>query len=148
MTRLHHEITINASLDRVWQVLADLQAVKNYNANVRGIEIVSASREGVGATRHCTFKDGGFSRERVTVWRPQNALGLEIIDTSFPMKSCRWVTTLQSKGSHCLMTQDLDYEVKFGVLGSLMDALLMKRKYGQILQEIFEGMKKYVENQK
>ncbi len=31
MTKLHHEIKINAPLEKVWTVLADLEAVHHYS---------------------------------------------------------------------------------------------------------------------
>jgi hypothetical protein len=42
--------------------------------------------------------------------------------------------------------QEINYKVKFGPLGALMDALMMRRKLDKGISEIFESLKHYVES--
>jgi uncharacterized protein YndB with AHSA1/START domain len=56
MTILHHEVKINAAPEKVWNALADLEAVQNCNPLVAQTRYTSENREGVGASRHCDFK--------------------------------------------------------------------------------------------
>jgi hypothetical protein len=56
MTTLHHEVKINAAPEKVWAVLADLEAVQHYNPLVAHVRYTSENRESVGASRHCDFK--------------------------------------------------------------------------------------------
>lgn len=147
MTKLYHEIFINAAPDKVWAVLADLEAVQNYNPLVAKTQITSQSPRGVGAARHCDFTPKGFSKERVTDWEEGRLIGFDTIESSFPMKTLRWKTQIAPKNGGTLVTQNLEYTVKFGIIGGLMNALVMKRKYNQILGGIFVGLKKHVENQ-
>jgi ribosome-associated toxin RatA of RatAB toxin-antitoxin module len=146
MTTLHHEVRINAAPEKVWSVLADLEAVQYYNPLIAQTRYISVSREGVGASRHCDFKPKGFSKERVTDWVPNRLLGMEVVESSFPMAFTRWKTQLTEDGKGTLVTQDLEYEVKFGLLGKLMNVVMMKKKYDGILAEIFTGLKNHVEN--
>jgi len=148
MTTLHHEIKINAPVEKVWQVLADLEQVQYYNPLVARTRYISPNREGVGAARHCDFKPKGFSNERVTEWAPNQLLGMEIIESSFPMRYTRWKTYLTKDGFGTRVIQDLEYEVKFGLLGKLLDVLFMRRKYGTVLAGIFNGLKNYLEQGK
>jgi len=148
MTTLHHEIVINAPVGKVWQVLADLEQVQYYNPLVARTHYVSANKEGVGAARHCDFKPKGFSNERVTEWAPNQLIGMEIFESSFPMRYTRWKTYLKKDGFGTRVTQDLEYEVKFGLFGKLLDALLMRKKYDTVLAGIFNGLKSYLEQGK
>ena len=145
MTKLHHEVSIHAPVDRVWRVLANLEEVQHYNPLVAKTVYTSSNREGVNASRHCDFKPKGFSNERVTDWIPHKLLGMEVVDSSFPMRYTRWKTHVIDQGDKTLVKQELEYEVKFGILGILMNALMMKRKYNAILNDIFLGLKKYIE---
>ncbi|MBL7809174.1 MAG: SRPBCC family protein [Saprospiraceae bacterium] len=147
MTKLYHEIFINAAPEKVWAVLADLEAVQSYNPLVTKANITSQTPYGIGASRHCEFTPNGFSNERVTDWDEGSLIGLDTVESSFPMKICRWKTQLTPKNGGTLVSQNLEYVVKFGILGDLMNILVMKRKYNQILGNIFVGLKKFVESQ-
>ena len=148
MTTIHNEVTINAPVQKVWKVLADLEQVQYYNPLVKHTVCISPNREGIGATRHCDFKPKGFSRERVFEFKEGEVIGLEIVNSSWPVTYCRWRTVLHPNGQGTLVVQDLEYQPKFGVLGKIMDAAVMHRKFGAILDDIFAGLKRYVETGK
>jgi uncharacterized membrane protein len=145
MGKLHHEIAIDAPAAEVWQVLADLEQVQHYNPVVAQARYVSSNREGVGAARRCEFKPKGFSVERVIEWRPEELLGLEVLESSWPLKSSQWWTTLSRQDGRTYVSQDLEYEPKWGVLGRAMDAAMMRRKMDQVVADIFQGLKQFVE---
>ncbi|MCI0694137.1 SRPBCC family protein [candidate division KSB1 bacterium] len=146
MTTLHHEVKINAAPEKVWNVLANLEAVQYYNPLVAKTRYTSENREGVGASRHCDFKPKGFSKERITDWIPARLLGMEVVESSFPMTFTRWKTHLVAEGGGTRVTQDLEYGMKLGLLGELLNKLMMKKKYDGILAEIFTGLKNHVES--
>ena len=145
MATLHHEIGIDAPVDQVWNVLADIESVQHYNPDVASAHCVSASREGVGAIRQCQLKPKGSVTERVTVWDAQRALGLEVAESDWPIVYMRWRTELKPEGRRTLVAQDLEYRLKFGLLGRVMDALVMRRKLRQGIGQVFQGLKRYVE---
>jgi len=146
MTKLHHEVHIDAPVSAVWNVLADLEAVQYYNPLVAKATCTSENRQGVGAARHCDFKPSGFSKEQVFEFQEGKALGIEVVNSSWPVTYCRWRTVLTPDGQGTLVSQDLEYAPKFGVLGKIMDAVAMRRKFNGILNDIFAGLKKYVES--
>lgn len=148
MAKLHNEITINAPVENVWRVLADLEQVQYYNPLVAKTRYISQNNEGIGATRYCDFKPKGFSKERVFEWKPNEVLGLEIVESSFPMTFSRWRTILKRVDVGTFVSQDMEYELKFGFLGKLLDVLVVGRKYKKVLDDIFEGLKRFVETGK
>ena len=137
MTTIHHEIEAACPPERVWAVLADLEAVQHYNPTVRTAAVRGARRAGVGAERVCDLQPKGRVVERVTHWDEHRAVGLEVAESDWPIRFMRWVTRIEPKGSGSLVTQDLEYALKFGPLGWLLDKLVMKRKLTATLDEVF-----------
>jgi carbon monoxide dehydrogenase subunit G len=148
MGTLHHEIRIKAPAHKVWTALADIEAVQHYNPSVSNARCVSPVKEGVGATRHCDLKPKGWVKERVTAWEPERVHAMEVAESEWPIVFMKWRTELKPDASGTLVTQDLEYRMKFGLLGKLMDALMMRRKLDQGINDVFAGLKRYVEGGK
>ncbi|MBI3587488.1 MAG: SRPBCC family protein [Ignavibacteriales bacterium] len=146
MATLHHEITINAPLQKAWEVLADLEAVQHYNPMVARAKYISPNKTGIGAARHCDFKPNGWGKERVIGFEPQKFLAIELYESSWPMKFMRWRTSLKPVGKHTVVEQDLEYQLKFGILGKLLNALVMRKKLDTGIAEVFVGLKNFVES--
>lgn len=145
MTQLDHEIHIAAPPEKVWAVLADLEAVRHYNPGVKHARYTTAEREGVGAGRHCDIKPKGWFKERVIAWEPQKAITMELVESQWPLNFMRWRTAVTRDGAGTLVSQAMEYQVKFGLLGRLLDKLVMRRKLDQTLAEVFENLKRFVE---
>lgn len=142
MTTLHHDVIANCPPERVWALLADLEAVQHYNPTVRAASIEGPRRTGIGATRSCDLVPKGRVVERVTHWEDGRAVGLEITESEWPIHFMRWVTRIEPHGNGTRITQDLEYKVKFGPLGWLLDRLVMKRKLATTLDTVFEALVK------
>jgi hypothetical protein len=56
-----------------------------------------------------------------------------------------WVTRVEPVGSGTRITQSLEYKVKFGFVGWLLDALVMKRQLKSTLDGVFASLVKHVE---
>jgi hypothetical protein len=48
-------------------------------------------------------------------------------------------------GMATLVRQEMNYKLKFGPLGNVMDALVMRRKLDAGIRDVFAGLKRYVE---
>lgn len=145
MTTLHHQIRINASVEAVWKAVGDLVAVQYYNPMVASARHMTQQKAGVGAMRRCELKPKGRVEERVWEWNPPNAIGLEVTASDWPIVFMKWRTALASDGGATVMSQETNYKLKFGPLGALMDALIMRRKLARGIAEIFERLKRHVE---
>jgi hypothetical protein len=126
--------------DRVWSLLADLEAVQTYNPGVRAAKIRGSQRTGVGATRVCELLPRGRVVERVTHWEEGRALGLEVAESDWPIHFMRWVTRVEPAAGGARISQELEYRVKFGPIGWLLDRLAMERKLRTSLEEIFASL--------
>ena len=145
MSELQHTITINAPPDRVWKVLADLEAVQHYNPTVSRAQYISSNRQGVGASRQCELKPKGVVKERVIAWEPNQAIALELYESPWPVAFMQWRTAVKPQGAGTVVSQRMEYRVKFGILGALMDRLVMRRTLDRTIGDVFVGLKRFVE---
>jgi ribosome-associated toxin RatA of RatAB toxin-antitoxin module len=146
VTMIHHEVLAKCSPEKVWALLADLEAVQRYNSTVRSASVKGAQRSGVGAVRVCELNPKGQVTERVTQWDNQRSIGFEVSASDWPINYMRWTTRIEPAASAATrITQDLEYQVKFGPLGWLLDNLVMKRKLKSTLDGVFAEMIKQAE---
>lgn len=146
MTVLTHEIQIDVPPERVWPVLADLEAVQHYNPGVARARYITGQREGIGASRQCDLRPKGWVKERVIGWEPNQAVTLELYESQWPVEFMRWRTAVRPESAGTRVTQRMEYRLKFGVLGRLMDVLIMRRKLDRTISEIFASLKRYIES--
>jgi hypothetical protein len=129
----------------VWNLLADLEAVGSYNPGVKSATYFGDRRVGPGAMRACELAPKGRVVERVTCWEEGRALGLEVAESDWPIHFMRWVTRLEPVDGETRITQELEYRVKFGPLGWLMDRLVMERKLRRTLDEVLASLARRAE---
>jgi uncharacterized protein YndB with AHSA1/START domain len=146
MTTIHHEIHAACPPERVWALLADLEAVQQYNPGVRSAVVQGAQRSGVGARRSCDLLPKGRVVERVTHWEEGRALGLEVAESDWPIHFMRWITHIEPSAEGARITQALEYKVKFGPIGWLLDRLMMKRKLTATLDDVFASLVRHAES--
>ena len=140
MTTIRHDLKARCAPERVWRLLADLEAVATYNPGVRAARYVGSERSGVGAMRSCDLLPKGQVLERVTVWEEGRALGLEVTESDWPIHFTRWVTILEPHAGGTRLTQDLEYKVKFGPVGWLIDRLVMERTLRATLDSVLSSL--------
>src|SRR5262245_65683518 len=92
MTTIRHEIQAACPPERIWALLADLEAVERYNPGVKRAAIEGSQRSGVGARRSCELVPKGRVIERVTDWDDGRAVGLEVVESGWPIHVMRWIT--------------------------------------------------------
>lgn len=145
MTVLNNSIHIGAPPEKVWSVLASLDSLHRYDPGVKQSEIISASREGPGSERRCDLAPGGWFKEKVVNWKPHQSLSFELFECTSPIRRLTHHYTLTADGTGTVVVQRMEYELKFGMLGQLLDALLLRRKWDAGIKGFFAGLKRYVE---
>jgi hypothetical protein len=145
MTIIRHDLEANCPPGRIWALLADLEAVERYNPGVRAATIVGDQRTGVGAMRTCELRPKGRVVERVTHWQDGRALGLEVAESDWPIHFMRWVTHIEPHRGGTRITQELEYRVKFGPFGWLLDRIVMERQLRASVDRIFASLVEHAE---
>ena len=145
MTVLENEVLIDAPPERVWAIVGRLDALAEYDPGVLKAEVTSAQTAGVGASRRCDLKPGGWFRERVTIWEPGHELAFELFECSLPVKRLRHRYRLTATRNGTLVEQRMEYQLKLGPLGTLMDILLVRRKWNDGIRSFLAGLKRFAE---
>ncbi len=147
MSELKHEIKINAPKDQVFSTLANLELVQKYNPGVVSAKYITPTHSGVGAARECDLGKDGIVREKVTRFEDGKSITMELYEHNWPLEFMHWTTQVQAQGNTTLVTQTMQYKVKFGLIGTLLDKLMMKNKLNSTLDTVFNSMKDYIEKE-
>src|SRR5258705_6147626 len=145
MTVLDRTIEIAAPPARVWALLGTLDALERYDPGVARSRITSTERDGIGATRQCDLEPGGWFRERVTAWEPERALAFELYECTLPVKRLKHDYVLTASGRGTRVDQHMEYRLKFGPLGSLLDVLIVRRRWRAGIDSFLLGLKQLAE---
>ena len=147
MATLRHTIEIKTPLKTVWDILMDLEQVGHYNPLVASVKILSEKKAGVGASRECQFKPKGSGKERIVEIQDMSSITMEMYESDWPLEFMNWTNTLSETNGYTTLQTETRYLLKFGILGTLLDQLMMKHKFNKILSELFASLKNYAEAQ-
>ena len=148
MAKLHNEIIIAAPIEKIWEALTIVDKLDTYDPTVKKSTATSNIKSGVGAGRKVDMLDGkNWFEETCTVSKKNETLTYELTACSFPVKKLKHNYSFQNVGKNIRVTQKMHYEMKFGLLGKLIGAML-KPKWNKGINEFLGGLKKYSENSK
>jgi ligand-binding SRPBCC domain-containing protein len=146
MATLHNEITVNATMEKVWSLLANPELLEQYDPTVKKSTLLSEIKKGTGAKRKVFMADGkNWFEEKVTSCKPNEILSYQLTDCTFPIKSLTHTYTFEQSGNQTKVKQVMHYRVKFGLLGKLLDGLMIRRQSDAGVKKFFAGFKSYAE---
>ncbi|MBK6291992.1 MAG: SRPBCC family protein [Ignavibacteria bacterium] len=146
MAIIHNEVTVNASIDKVWAILSKVELLDQYEPTVRKSTAVSSEKSGICAKRKVLMSDGkNWFDEEVTVFKPNEALSYQLTDCSFPIKGLRHSYSFEVNGDQTTVKQVMEYTVKYGLLGRLLDIMMIRKQSDAGIKKFFNGLKSFVE---
>jgi ribosome-associated toxin RatA of RatAB toxin-antitoxin module len=144
---IRNEITVNANIDKIWNTLTDLELLDRYDPTVKKSTLVSAKKTGVGARRKVDMKDGkNWFEEKIILFKPNEELAYQLTDCSFPIQDLKHSYKFKTIGNQTKVEQIMEYTVKFGLLGKLLDSLMIRRQTDNGIKKFFAGLKSYAES--
>jgi ribosome-associated toxin RatA of RatAB toxin-antitoxin module len=146
MATIHNEITVNASLEKIWALLTDLELLSQYDPTVKKSTLLSTVKTGIGAKRKVDMLDGkNWFEERVTIFKTNEALTYQLTDCSFPIKGLHHSYSFERMGNRTKVKQVMEYSVKFGLFGKLLDVMMIRKQSDIGIKKFFTGLKSYAE---
>jgi ligand-binding SRPBCC domain-containing protein len=146
MTTLNNEITINAPIEKIFQSLAEMEGLEKLDPNVKKSTSLSNVKSGINAKRKVDMIDGkNWFEEKITEFKPNESLTYELTACSFPVKSLKYTYTVEKLGNQTRVKQAMNYKIKFGMFGKLLDTLMIRKQYNKGIKGFFAGLKTYSE---
>lgn len=145
------EQTINASPSHIWAVLEDSSRLPEWVPVVERMTEHS-EREQAGTVRRCEVAMGarrGYMVERCLESVPERRLRHTVEDDSLGFtkmfRDYSFTLELEPRAEDAtLVTCETFYEPR-GIFPSLMNAMLMRRRFASVRQDILGGLKEFVE---
>jgi ribosome-associated toxin RatA of RatAB toxin-antitoxin module len=146
MTVLRNEITIQAPVEEVWEALSNIETLEKYDPVVKRSRAISRNTSGIDAARKVEMSDGkNWFEERCTVSKSGEALEYELTACSFPVHRLKHSYTFDEHRNGVTVKQVMEYEIKYGWLGRILDAWIIRRQSDSGIKNFFSGLKNYVE---
>jgi uncharacterized membrane protein len=141
MTTIEVTETVHFPVERVWAAWADFGGIHRFHPLIKASPLLSECNTGLGAERECHFHDGNTVSERIVGFDvAERELTVEIFDGSMPLTEARAVIRLFDRGDETDVRFRMSYEPKFGAVGKLMDATMMRRRFRKILSNMIAGL--------
>lgn len=149
MTTLTNKVVINAPVEKIWAILSNLEMLEQYDPTVLKSVVISSQKEGLGAKRKVNMKDGkNWFEEKITDWQPNELLTIQLTDCTFPINGLKHSYTFSGNGNTTTVQQVMEYEVKFGIIGKLLDNLMIRKQTSGGIQLFMAGLKNIAEKNK
>ena len=124
---ISHTIRVDVPMHKIWAVLQDFSSIERTSHAVESSPITSEIKEGVGTIRKCHFYDKNSVVEEITHYEEGRSFRMVLSEYSMPMKSIKAEFTVDKVDeNNCDITMSMDFVVKFGLLGKILGALLLK----------------------
>jgi len=140
-----NEALINAPISRVWSVITDINVLHKVNP---GVITARGRMDKLGETRTCEMENRGkkgtmterlveLEHEKKTVWVIEN----DSMGMSKMLKDPRFCFYLEKLGDNKTKIVNESYYEPANVMVRIMNAMMMKKKMGQIQQQILNNIK-------
>jgi len=148
MATIHNTININAPVEKVWQILSTPEALDRYDPTVKKSSLISNIRSDIGAKRRVEMADGkNWFEEEITLFKPNEALTYTLTACSFPVHQLKHSYSFQQSGNTTRVNQLMEYTVKFGWFGKILDTIMIRKQSDAGIKQFFGGLKSYLEKQ-
>lgn len=143
MNTLKVQTLINAPVEKVWEVLADFSGVEKWAPSVTKSYSLTENNGGPEAARHCDVAGFGGIEEYVTEWNEGSGFTFRVTGVG-PIREANSSWLAEGKDGKTLLTTSLEYTTRFGIIGSVINVLMMRRKLRQGLAQTHAGLDYYL----
>lgn len=148
MTTIERTIIIDAAQQAVWDKLADLGSIQDFNPGVKKSFYNTDMTTGEGAGRICEFHGAGIVNEKAVQWDDGKSFTLRIVPVEkipfFKQGNAQFILTRLADNRTKVYVK-FDYKVGAGPIGALMNNIAMKSQFAKGFDGILKGLKKHLE---
>ena len=151
MTTFEKQITINASKADVWNVISNLGGVYKFHPGVEKSYYTSDQLEGIGAARVCELRPMGKIKETAINWKNGESFQLKIdpLEKAPPVKNfIAQLKLVEIDANTVEVRLRVDYKMKLGIIGKILNKLVIKSQMNAGLQGLLDGLKVHMEQGK
>lgn len=146
MTTLINEIVINAPMEKIWEALSVTDNLEKFDPSVKKSVCISKEKSGLNAKRKVDMLDGkNWFEEKVTEFKPNESLKYQLTNCSFPINGLTHSYSFENLGTNIMVKQVMQYSVKFGVMGKVLDSLMIRKQTNSGVKQFLNGLKEYTE---
>ena len=148
ITLLISTIKIDVTKNELWQVLKHPGNVQEFHPLIKKSYMTTEKINGIGAERHCDLLPMGQMEEVITEWNEGNSFTIEVTGGKMlpPHHFMRGRFELEEIGSGTKVTFTFSYKLKYGILGKVMDILLIRPQFKKAPPQYVVGLKNFIEN--
>jgi ligand-binding SRPBCC domain-containing protein len=119
---------IDATPERVWEVLSDFGGISEAAPHLTGSVLTTEQATGVGAARHCDIAMMGRSTEEVvTRWEDGRGYSVDLKMNGVPMRSARADFDISVEDGDTVLVGVMSMEMPFGPLRRAMERMSSRR---------------------
>lgn len=151
MTRLREEVIINADRASIWKAMEDFGNVYQFAPGVTHSYTTNNIKSGKGAERICELAPMGKVKEKAIEWRDNEGYSIivEPVEKMPPVKNILVSIELKQVANNKFQVLIYgSYEMKLGLIGQLLNTMVVKSNMAKGLKGTLDGLKIFVETGK
>jgi uncharacterized membrane protein len=146
MSQLSTQVQIKAPADKLWEVLVDLDSLPQWIPDNASSETASQNSETMTNAQYYDATPFHNTEERATDWEEGHHYAYEVKNIG-PIKSAYNRFSLHRVGEgETVLTQTLDFQMKLGLVGALLAALVFRPQFRKQMEQSLAALKEYVEH--
>ena len=141
-------VTLDLPIDAAWQKLANLGLAHHYVPGIVDTRITTSNTSGVGASRNVYQKRGGFLQETVTEWNEGRGFTIRLHkgEKDAPFRNASFTYALAPEtADRTRATLTMRYEPPGGMMGGVLDGVMLKRIITGVITDVAWSMKFFYE---
>jgi len=146
MVKVCIERVIDVPMEEAWHILSDFSHVYHIHPLVDTVDQITKEKSrGLGAIRQCNLYDGHKAVEKITEWNEsKRSYVIELVESDLPMKSVVATLSVEDAGhGKSKLLAHMNLKAKFGLLGELMERLVLKQQLGGAIGDLFAGVEEF-----
>ena len=145
MRKLEEKTEIKTTTQAVWDAMADFGSAATWAPGMRKSSLKGEKKTGVGTYRVLRHAWGFKIEEIVTEWTEGAGYSFKLVKAPFPMREVCETWVLRPGNNQALLNITVSYDMRLGVLGALLDAVLVRFVVAREMRLGICGLKQHVE---